>query len=164
MEGRRDSRDTPIYRALFPSGVTVEARGTCVDVQQSVAAIDQTKNQHRTRAFGIVDRDNLSGAEIDKLDDDMHVLPARSVEYLYYFSKSIQAVAEEQASSRGLDPDELVRDAIGAALTALGKPSIPEKMAARRCHGDVRRTALRGSRIARTGRAARRRGVRDRGA
>ena len=144
VEGRRDSRDTPIYRALFPSGVTVEARGTCVDVQRSVAAIDQTKNQHRTRAFGIVDRDNLSVAEIDKLDDDLHVLPARSVEYLYYFSKSMQAVAEEQASSRGLDPDELVRDAIGAALTALGKPSIPEKMAARRCHGDVRRTALAG--------------------
>ena len=138
VEGSSSSLDLPLYDALFPE-VSVAPRGNCVDVERAVRGLRATDDRHHVEAFGIVDRDDLEDAEVDKLaESGVFALAVRSVESLYYCSDAMQAVARHQAESMGLDADELAASAKRDALAALASAEVVERLAARRCERRVR--------------------------
>ena len=142
VEGSSTSLDLPLYGSLFPE-LSVSPRGNCVDVERAVRGLRATEDRHHVEAYGIVDRDDLDDAAVDKLAEaGIFALPMRSVESLYYCSDAMQAVARHQADSMGLDAENLVESAKRDALAALTREEVIQRMAARRCERRMRDTAL----------------------
>ena len=102
-----------------------------------------TEDRHHVEAYGIVDRDDLDDAAVDKLAEaGIFALAVRSVESLYYCSDAMQAVARHQADSMSLDAEKLASSARRNALAALATEEVIQRMAARRCERRMRDTAL----------------------
>ena len=142
VEGSSSSLDLPLYDTLFPE-LSVSPRGNCVDVERAVRGLRATEDQHHVEAFGIVDRDDLGDAEVDRLADaGIFALAVRSVESLYYCSDAIRAIAYHQSESLGLDAETLAQSAKGAGLAALGQEGVVQRMAARRCERRMRDRVL----------------------
>ena len=124
---------------MFP-GVSVIPTGSCTDVQRSVEGLRNANAHHHVRAYGLIDRDTRSNAEVSELESKgVFALDAYSAESLYYCSASIDAVARRQATSINSDPVALARSAKQSALECLSDSGVAEHMAARRCEGTVRR-------------------------
>ena len=66
VEGSSTSLDLPLYDTLFPE-LSVSPRGNCVDVERAVRGLRATEDRHHVDAYGIVDRDDLDDAAVDKL-------------------------------------------------------------------------------------------------
>ena len=142
VEGSSTSLDLPLYDTLFPE-LSVVPRGTCVDVERAVRGLRDTEDRHHVEAYGIVDRDDLEHAAVDKLAGaGIFALAVRSVESLYYCSDAMQAVARHQTDSMGLDAEILARSAKRDALAALAPEEVIQRMAARRCEHRMRDTVL----------------------
>ena len=138
VEGTLNSLDRPLYGALFP-GTSVVPRDGCAAVQRAVMGLRAAYDQHHVEAFGLVDRDDRSDEQVDKLSKQgVFALKVHSAEAIYYGLEAITAVAERQAESLGGNADELATRAISSALEALRQKGIAERMAARRCHGKMR--------------------------
>lgn len=131
--GQSQSLDLRLYSALFPD-ITVSAAGSCNDVVRAVSGLRQTESRHDTKAFGLIDRDDRDEAEVNRLASiGIYALDAYSVEFLYYCSNAITAVAERQATTYGNDEDDMVQDAKHKALNALMRYGTAERMAERLC-------------------------------
>ena len=142
VEGSSSSLDLPLYDALFP-GLSVSPRGNCVDVERAVRGLRATGDRHHVEAYGVVDRDDLDDAAVEKLAmEGIFALAVRSVESLYYCSDAMRAVARHQADSMGLDAEKLAASAKRNALSALEQEEVIERMAARRCVRRMRNIAL----------------------
>ena len=132
------SLDLPLYSALYP-GISILPRGSCADVLKAVSGLRGSKDLHHVEAFGLIDRDNRSNEEVQKLAKGfVFALDVFSVETLYYCSDAVAAVAHRQAESLGRDADEMFESAKKAALDALHGNDLAERMAARRCERIVR--------------------------
>lgn len=142
VEGSSTSLDLPLYDTLFPE-LSVSPCGNCVEVERAVRGLRATKDRHHVEAYGIVDRDDLDDAAVDKLAGaGIFALAVRSVESLYYCSDAMQAVARHQADSMGLDAENLAKSAKRDALAALAPEEVIQRMAARRCEHRMRDTVL----------------------
>ena len=142
VEGSSTSLDLPLYDTLFPE-LSVSPCGNCVDVERAVRGLRATEDRHHVEAYGIVDRDDLDDAAVDKLAEaGIFALPVRSVESLYYCSDAMQAVARHQADSMGLDAANLAGSAKRDALAVLATEEVIQRMAARRCERRMRDTVL----------------------
>ncbi|MDE0293336.1 MAG: AAA family ATPase [Bryobacterales bacterium] len=142
VEGSSTSLDLPLYDTLFPE-LSVLPRGNCVDVERAVRGLRATRDRHHVEAYGIVDRDDLDDAAVDKLAEaGIFALAVRSVESLYYCSDAMQAVARHQADSMGLDAANLAGSAKRDALAALAAEEVIQRMAARRCERRMRDNVL----------------------
>ena len=142
VEGTSTSLDLPLYDTLFPE-LSVSPCGNCVDVERAVRGLRATEDRHHVEAYGIVDRDDLDDAAVDKLAEaGIFALAVRSVESLYYCSDAMQAVARHQADSMGLDAENLAGSAKRDALAALAPEEVIQRMAARRCERRMRDTVL----------------------
>ena len=142
VEGSSTSLDLPLYDTLFPE-LSVLPRGNCVDVERAVRGLRATEDRHHVKAYGIVDRDDLDDAAVDKLARaGIFALAVRSIESLYYCSDAMQAVAGHQAASMDLDAENLAYSAKRDALAALAQEEVIQRMAARRCERRMRDTAL----------------------
>ena len=142
VEGSSTSLDVPLYDTLFPD-LSVSPRGNCVEVERAVRGLRATEDRHHVEAYGVVDRDDLDDAGIEKLAGvGIFTLAVRSVESLYYCSDAIQAVARQQADSMGLEAENLAATAMRDALAALAAEEVIRRMAARRCERRMRDTAL----------------------
>ena len=142
VEGSSTSLDLPLYDTLFPE-LSVLPRGNCVDVERAVRGLRATRGRHHVEAYGIVDRDDLDGAAVNKLAEaGIFALAVRSVESLYYCSDAMQAVARHQADSMGLHAENLARSAKRDALAALAPEEVIQRMAARRCERRMRDNVL----------------------
>ena len=116
VEGSSTSLDLPLYDTLFPE-LSVSPCGNCVDVERAVRGLRATEDRHHVETYGIVDRDDLDDAAVDKLAEaGIFALAVRSVESLYYCSDAMQAVARHQADSIGLDAENLAGSAKRDAL------------------------------------------------
>lgn len=103
-EGDDESLDVPLYAILFPS-ISVRPKGGCKEVQKAVAGTRSTSDLHHTEAFGLIDNDGMSAAQIEKHQDDhVFALSVFSVESLYYDPDVLAAVAARQAET--LEADE----------------------------------------------------------
>ena len=142
VEGSSTSLDLPLYDTLFPE-LSVSPCGNCVDVERAVRGLRATEDRHHVEAYGIVDRDDLDDAAVDKLAEaGIFALAVRSVESLYYCSDAMQAVARHQADSMDLDAANLAGSAKRDALAALATEEVIQRMAARRCERRMRDTVL----------------------
>ena len=142
VEGSSASLDLPLYDTLFPE-LSVSPRGNRVDVERAVRGLRATEDRHHVEAYGVVDRDDLDDAAVDKLAEaGIFALAVRSVESLYYCTDAIQSVARHQAKSMGLDAEKLAASAMRDALAALAPEDVIQRMAARRCERRMRDIAL----------------------
>ena len=144
-EGDDSSLDIPMYSLLFPSS-SVSPRGGCREVERAVAGVRATSALHHTEAFGLVDNDGMSAAQIAaKLANHVYALPVFAIESLYYDPDVMRSVAERQAETLTTTPEErdaraaqLTREAISAALAAARKPNIAEQLAGHLAERQVR--------------------------
>ena len=142
IEGTSNSLDLPLYDALFP-GLSIESKGSCIDVERAVRGLRESCYLHHVEAFGLIDRDNLSEEEIGELaNKGVFALSVGSVEALYYCSDSITAVAHRQAESLGSKAAELIELAKTKALDVLKQNDLAERMAARRCQRQLQDSVL----------------------
>ena len=143
IEGDPNSLDFPLYSALF-STISVVSKGSCIDVQRAVSGLRGSQHLHHVEAFGLIDRDNRKEEDVEELaKDGIFALDVYSVESLYYCSDAITAVAQRQAESLGSNADKMTNLARQKALDILNRDELAERMAARRCEGQVRDEILR---------------------
>lgn len=143
VEGREQSLDANLYRALFPN-VSIIPVGGCDDVIKSVDGMRNTKDHHNVRAFGLIDGDNRDPEDHPRLvERGIHPLETYSVESLYYCMDAIRAVGNRQAETFGRNADEIADSAKHAGLDALRQSGVAERMAKRRCEWKIREEVLR---------------------
>ncbi len=133
VEGTANSRDLPLYGAMFP-GLSVIPKGSCEEVIRAAKGLRGSYENHHVEAVGLIDRDDRTQDQVNELaQDNVFALDVCSVESLYYCSDAIEAVACRQAESLGCDPKGMLEAAKESALEAIGADhDLPERMAARR--------------------------------
>ena len=137
VEGESASMDIALYGALF-TDVSVIPVGGCANVVKAVTGLRESHEHHDIQSFGLVDGDNRGSNEIEKLrEDSVYSLHQYSVESLYYCSDAMRAVAERQAESLHGDAGRMVEAAKTAALDALARSGVAERLAARICERRV---------------------------
>lgn len=140
VEGSSSSLDYRLYTALFPE-ISVVPKGSCEKVQETVLGLRESCDNHHVKAFGLIDRDNRSDEDVERLaKKGVFALDVCSVESLYYCSEAIAAVACRQAESLGADSDEFIEPAKQKAIEELKRNA--EQMAARRCERQIREQFL----------------------
>lgn len=139
VEGEPHKLDKPLYEALFPY-VSVIPKGSSNDVIAAVRGLRNSSGHHHVEAFGLIDKDFRSAAQIANLSHEcIFALDVYSAESLYYCLDAIDAVARHQAESYGFDAGELRKSAKREALHILNQDSsLAERMAARRSERIVR--------------------------
>lgn len=119
VEGGPGSLDRPLYALLFPSA-SVVAKSSCRDVEQSVFGIRAGESLHWLRAFGVVDNDRRSAADIERLAErGIHALPVYSVESIYYHPDVQRRVAERHVAIVGGDAKTALSAATAAVIDAV---------------------------------------------
>ena len=110
-------------------------------MQKAVLGLRESQEIHDLEAFGLIDRDDRRGENVEELaDNGIFALKVYSVEALYYCSDAIVAVAHEQAKLRGEDEIELIELAKQRALEVLKNHA--EEMAVRRCERQIHERVL----------------------
>ena len=141
VEGESESLDKQLYTALFPE-ISVISVGDFGEVIGSVESLRKSEPLHEVKAFGLIDSDNRSSEQIEKLSlRGIYGLNGYSVESIYYCAHAVRVLAEQQAEILGWDADDLMESARSGALNALRKSGVAERMAARRCERQVRQQA-----------------------
>ncbi len=142
VEGQRGSLDVSLYSVLFPT-LSVNPIGSCEEVQKAVLGLRGSQEIDDAEVFGLIDRDNRGDKDIEKLaEKGIFALKVYSVEALYYCSDAIDAVARQQAASRGIDANGLVKSAKQQVIEELTDQKLAERMAARRCERQIQELAL----------------------
>jgi uncharacterized protein DUF4435 len=119
VEGTEESLDKPLYSLIFPRA-SVIARSACRDVEHAVFGVRSAADLHWLRAFGLVDSDRRTEAEIAKLRAaGVYALDAFSVESIYYHPDVQRRVAVRHAAVTGEDVAGRLVDAKAAAETAI---------------------------------------------
>lgn len=124
VEGVPTSLDEPLYALLFPNA-SVRSRESCREVERVVTGLQATKDTHHAEAFGMIDGDGMSQQQIAAFESK-HIYPLQvhSVESLYYSHEALEAMAQRQGETLGVDPDTLLSDAMDRAADALSLDSI----------------------------------------
>lgn len=118
VEGAAQSLDVPLYSLLFP-GVSVTPKLGCRDVEHAVRGLRAAANVHWVAAWGIVDNDQRTPEDVQRLRDaGVWALTHYSVEALYYHPAIISKIAKRQAALTGADADELVKSAMVEGVAA----------------------------------------------
>jgi ABC-type ATPase involved in cell division len=136
IEGDDTSLDKPIYSLIFP-GVSVIAKGGCSDVEQAVTRLHGVEGLHWIKAYGIVDGDRRTAADIARLRArGVFALPMISVEALYYRSAAQTLAAGRLADTIGGDAIARLADAKSRALAAIAPHA--ERLSRRAAHAAIR--------------------------
>ena len=143
VEGATGSLDFSLYSVLF-SNLSVVPKGGCRDVREAVNGLWESYDLHHVEAFGLIDRDNRTNEDVQKLaESNVFALKVFSVETLYYCLDSIRAVAARQGESLDCDAEELVRSAEQKAFDSIqGDGNIAERMAVQKCKSRLRAKIL----------------------
>jgi hypothetical protein len=103
VEGTASSLDAQLYHILFPS-ISVKPVGSCVDVERIVRGLRASEKTHWVSALGIIDKDNRSNEECEKLKlEGIVALEQYSVESLYYHPIVINGVLNRISTVNDLD-------------------------------------------------------------
>ena len=103
IEGNSSSLDIQIFQLLFPN-VSIKPIGSCVEVDRAVRGLRAADRHHWIKSFGIIDRDNRSDAECQKLKESGIVpLDQYSVESLYYHPNTFRGVLDRVSDINGID-------------------------------------------------------------
>lgn len=103
VEGDVSSLDIAIYRALYP-GRLVIPRNSCMSVIESTTALASLPQLHHADAYGIIDRDHRSDAEITSYAKDRVFAPAvAEIENLFLAPEAIQRISTHQKRDPAAD-------------------------------------------------------------
>jgi hypothetical protein len=123
IEGTEGSLDKPLYSLVFPN-VSVVAKSSCRDVEHAVSSIRDSDDLHWLHAFGIVDNDRRTEADINRLKGKgIYALSVFSVESIYYHPNVQDLVAQRHAAVTGDDASTYLANAKTAAIEAI-KPHV----------------------------------------
>lgn len=141
IEGTDQSLDKPLYSLVFP-GVSIIAKSGCREVENAVYGIRGAGELHWLHAFGIVDTDRRTQADIDRLKaNGIYALSVFSVESIYYQPEVQRRVAERHSSVTGEDAHTRLANAKSAALDAV-KPHV-QRLSRRAVEKAIREDILR---------------------
>lgn len=119
VEGTEQSLDKPLYSLVFPN-VSIVAKSSCRDVEHATSGIRDAAGLHWLEAFGIVDSDRRTQADLDRMKGKgVYALSAFSIESIYYHPEIQRRVAERHAAVTGESASKRLTDAKAAALTAI---------------------------------------------
>ncbi len=94
IEGEKNSIDYKIYQHIY-TNFTIIPRGGCQDVIQSTKGINNNKELHLNKAYGLIDRDFKSDGEICALEsENIYVLKIAEIENLMASPLIIKMVAD----------------------------------------------------------------------
>lgn len=129
FEGAPSSLDAQLYHILFPS-ISVRPVGSCVDVERIVKGLRTSEKSHWVLALGIIDKDNRSNEECEKLmSDGIAALEQYSVESIYYHPIVISSVLNRVSEIAGTDVAKALENLTSGIVDAI-KPH-KDRMAAR---------------------------------
>lgn len=119
VEGAEQSLDKPLYSLVFPNA-SVVAKSSCRDVEHAVSGIRDAADLHWLHAFGVVDNDCRTQADLDRLKGKgVYAVPAFSVESIYYHPDIQRRVAERHVAITGEDAPTALANAKAAAVAAV---------------------------------------------
>jgi ABC-type Mn2+/Zn2+ transport system ATPase subunit len=119
IEGLEHSLDKPLYNLVFPN-VSIIPKSSCREVENVVVGIRSASDLHWLQAFGIVDNDRRTQADIDTLKaKGVYALTVFSVESIYYHPEVQRRVAERHAIVTGDDASTRLANAKSTALSAV---------------------------------------------
>ena len=119
VEGVSTSLDQPLYSLLFPE-VSVRARETCTEVIRAVLGLRGCEEVHHASAYGMVDGDGMDAGQATEYEaQHVYTVPFYSVESIYYCREMIEALADRQGETLGVDREVLIAEAYGNALGAI---------------------------------------------
>jgi|SRR5450830_248112 len=119
VEGTDGSLDKALYAIIFP-GVSILPKESCHEVERAVLGVRSAGQFHWLSAWGIVDNDRRTVADIEHLRQiGVYALPVFSVESIYYDPAMQRAVATKHAQLVGGDVEEQLRGATAAAIAAI---------------------------------------------
>ncbi|NKK80162.1 AAA family ATPase [Rhizobium leguminosarum] len=119
VEGTEQSLDKPLYSLLFPQ-VSVIPKASCRDVEHSVSSVRDAQDLHWLHAFGIVDNDRRSAANIVELKHKgVYAVPVYAVESIYYHNEVMQRLAARQQTVTGANAAHSLEQAKVAAIAAI---------------------------------------------
>ena len=141
VEGRNSSLDLQLYQILYPSH-SIKPLGSCVDVERVVSGIRASEHNHWISAFGIIDRDNRTDEECERLQEDGIIpLEQYSVESLYYHPSVIHALLTRVATVNEINIDATMTEIVDSVTQAVNEHK--ERMAARMVERKVKEHAYR---------------------
>lgn len=121
VEGVPESLDKPLYAILFPD-VSVVPKAGCSSLINTVKALKEEEDLHWLSPFGIIDNDNRSHEEIEKLSEQgVFALSLHTVEAIYYHPLIQWAVGARQAEVTGANVDDLVTKAKTDAIARINE-------------------------------------------
>ena len=142
VEGDLGSLDAPIYGLLLPD-TTVIPKGSSAHVMRAVDGLRTAERLHWVLAYGLVDRDDLTDDQVRELQDrGVFALSVHSAEAIYYSDAAMRRLARRQAETLGVDAEEWLNRATGAALALLSNEGTILRLSARRCERLVRGNML----------------------
>tara|TARA_B100000676_G_C17969633_1_gene782470 strand:- start:625 stop:1293 length:669 start_codon:yes stop_codon:yes gene_type:complete len=116
--------------------------GSCVDVERVVSGIRASEHSHWVSAFGIIDRDNRTDEECERLQEDGIIpLEQYSVESLYYHPSTIRALLTRVATVNDVDIEATMAEIIDSVAQAANEHK--NRMAARMVERKVKDHAYR---------------------
>lgn len=123
VEGTADSIDTKLYRRIYPL-LHILPRGSCHKVIESTRALRQSDGFHGAEAFGLIDRDFRSDAELAALEDDgVFATPVAEAENVYCMDAVITAAATHEEK-----PASEVLKAVKSTVVAQFKKSFDDQV------------------------------------
>jgi hypothetical protein len=139
-EGMPSSLDLQVYQILFPF-VSIRPVGSCVEVERIVRGIRASEENHWISAFGIIDRDNRTDEDCERLQGE-GVIPLNqySVESLYYHPETIRSVLNRVAAVNGIDAETAFSEMTEGVVN--GFRDHQDRMAARLVERRVRDSLL----------------------
>lgn len=136
VEGTQSSLDLPIYATVFPA-MSVIPKQSCVDVKNAVTGIRGAANSHWVQAFGIVDGDGRSPADLAALQQGgIYAVKAYSIESVYYHPEIQKRIAAIQVNAQGGDANTLIAAATSATIAVVQQHI--DRLASRIVERDVR--------------------------
>jgi len=140
VEGEYESLDRQIYQLIF-SNVTVIPQGNCSQVEKAVEGIKGTENLHWINAYGLIDADDRTPAQIKVLSDKgIAALECYSVESLYYNLEIVKKIAKRISEVTGHTESELFEKATSEIITSIQPHK--ERLCSRLCEKQVRNKAM----------------------
>jgi ABC-type cobalamin/Fe3+-siderophores transport system ATPase subunit len=139
-EGTPSSLDLQVYQILFPFA-SIRPVGSCVEVERIVRGIRASEGSHWISAFGIIDRDNRSDEDCERLKGE-GVIPLNqyTVESLYYHPETIRSVLNRVAGINGIDVEAAFSEMTDGVVK--GFSDHQDRMAARLVERRVRDSLL----------------------
>ena len=129
VEGTPSSLDAQLYHILFPS-VSVRPVGSCVDVERIVRGLRTAEKTHWVSSIGIIDKDNRSDEECEKLmSEGIAALEQYSVESIYYHPIVIDGVLNRVSKVSEIDVAKALENLTSGIVNAIEPHK--DRMAAR---------------------------------